>query len=144
MRLSILDIKFRSLDLLFEQTEKAVRKKKRIIDKRNELYFDSEKSFMKFMTQNKQQILKAISRLEPESVYQLAKIVNREYPHVLKDCRGLESFGFIKMVETDLSKKQVKPVLVFDYDIIKVNSKNPGMLEILNISENSNKILLEA
>ena len=114
-----------------------------MIDEANELFFDSEKTFMKFMSQNKQQILKAISRLRPESVYQLAKLVSREYPHVLKDCRVLESFGFINLVEAEGAKRQLMPELVFNYDIIKVNAPNPDMMELINISEQSNRILLE-
>lgn len=143
MSLNILNVNFRSLDDLFEQVDSAVENREPMIDERNELFFDSEKTFMKFMSQNKQQILKAISRLRPESVYQLAKFVNREYPHVLKDCRDLESFGFIKLVEQEGTKKQLQPELTFDYDIIKVNAGNPEMMEIFNISEHSNRILLE-
>lgn len=139
----MLNINFRTLDELFSSINTVVSNGKKIIDHKEIIFFDSEKTFHKFMSQNKLQILKAISRLKPESVYQLAKFVGREYPHVLKDCRALESFSFIKLVEVKGLKKQLAPRLSFDYDIIKVNSAKLEMIEVINISKKSNQIILE-
>lgn len=127
------------MDDLFSEINNAINSKSPLIDKENEIYFDSLNTFQKFMSQNKLQILMAISRLKPESVYQLEKMVGRQYPHVLKDCRMLESFGFIRLVESEGAKKQLRPELKFNYDLIRVNSV---IEEILNISERPNQILL--
>jgi predicted transcriptional regulator len=83
----------------------------------------------------------AISRLRPDSINQLAKFVNREYPHVLKDCRSLEVLGFIALIEAESIKKQFTPKLAFDYDIIRVKSK---IEELFPITEESNRILLDS
>lgn len=139
MKLKILNINFRKLDDLFSEINSAINSKSPLIDKENEIYFDSLSTFQKFMSQNKLQILMAISRLKPESIYQLEKMVGRQYPHVLKDCRMLESFGFIKLVESEGVKKQLKPELIFDYDLVKVNSE---LIEVFNISKRSNDLLL--
>lgn len=95
--------------------------------------------FKKSMTPNKLQILMAISRLKPKSINQLSKLLGREFPHVLKDCRALEVEGFIKFEEVDSLRKQLTPKLVFDYDIIRVKAP---IEEIYSISERSNKVLL--
>lgn len=141
MKLKILNIHFRKLDDLFSEINSAINSKSPLIDKENEIYFDSLSTFQKFMSQNKLQILMAISRLKPESVYQLEKMVGRQYPHVLKDCRMLESFGFIRLIESSSAKKQLRPELVFNYDIIKVNS---SIEEILLVSKESNQVLLNS
>lgn len=141
MKLKTLNINLISLDKSFSEVDEAINGGKSAIDEKEELNFDSLKTFQKCMSQNRLQILMAISRLKPESVYQLEKILGRQYPHVLKDCRMLENLGFIKLVESEGAKKQLRPELIFDYDIIKVNS---DLVEVFNISERSNRILLEA
>lgn len=140
MKLKILNINFRKADDLFAQVDSALKNGASLIDKENELFFDTLGTFQKFMGQNKLQILMAISRLKPESVYQLEKMVGRQYPHVLKDCRMLESFGFIRLVESEGAKRQLRPELIFNYDLIRVNAK---LEEILLISERSNQMLLK-
>ena len=138
MSLKVLDISFMNRDEFLINTKEDILKERR--PKRKELFFDSIQTFKKFMNQNKLQILMAISRLKPTSIYQLEKIINRKYPHVLKDCKQLAALGFINLIESNKAKKQLHPKLTFDYDFIRVRSE---IEEIFPISERSNKILLE-
>lgn len=103
--------------------------------------FDSMETFKKVMTSNKLELLIAIARLRPESINQLAKLVNREFPHVHKECHSLAVLDFITLEEMEGAKKQLKPRLSFDYDIIRVHSK---MEEFFPITEESNRILVES
>lgn len=139
MKLKILNISFKSRDEFLDDTKKEILGKG--VSKNNELIFGSIETFKRVMGQNKLEILMAISRLKPESIYRLEKILNRKYPHVLKDCRQLESLGLIKLVESEGVKRSLRPELVFEYDLIKVNS---DIEEIFPISERSNRVLLEA
>lgn len=107
----------------------------------NTIEFDSFETFKRVLTLNKLQILMAIARLKPQSIKQLAKFVNREYPHVLSDCNALETYGFIKLDEVEGARKQFMPKLSFNYDFIRVKT---NLEEILPISERSNNILLNA
>lgn len=141
MKLKILNIKFETRDEFMNDIRDSLFSGKSSTEGNKELSFDSLDTFKRFMSQNKLQILMAISRLKPESIYQLEKQLNRKYPHVLKDCRQLEALGFIKLIESEGAKKQLHPELAFDYDLIKVNST---LEEIFPISEKSNKILLDA
>ncbi|CBW26608.1 hypothetical protein BMS_1783 [Halobacteriovorax marinus SJ] len=145
MSLEVLNINFQNKDEFLNEINGALFHGKEVKFHKKELSFDSIETFKRVMSQNKLQILMAISRLKPESVYQLEKsLLNRKYPHILKDCRQLESLGFIRLVESKGSKRQLRPELTFAYDIIKVNSKNPELIEIFNISLRSNRVLLEA
>ena len=145
MSLEVLNIDFQNKDEFLNEIRGSLFEGEKTQSYEKELSFDSIDTFKRVMSQNKLQILMAISRLRPESVYQLEKYLpNRKYPHILKDCRQLESLGFIKLIENEGAKRQLRPELVFDYDIIKVNAKNRELMEIFNISERSNRILLEA
>lgn len=141
MKLKILNIKFESSDDFMNDINASLFEGKEPSDGNRSLSFDSFETFRRFMTPNKIQILMAISRLRPESIYKLEKLINRKYPHVLKDCRQLEDSGFIKLVESTATKKQLQPKLVFDYDLIKVNST---IEQLFNISKRSNETLLKA
>lgn len=145
MSLKVLNINFQNKDEFLNEIRGALFAGEKTKSQEKELSFDSIDTFKRLMSQNKLQILMAISRLRPESIYQLQKYLpNRKYPHILKDCRQLESLGFIKLVESEGAKRQLRPQLTFAYDIIKVNPKIPELVEIFNISERSNRVLLEA
>lgn len=105
------------------------------------LSFDTMETFKRVLTQNRLEILMAIARNRPESIYQLAKFLDREHPHVMKDCKALETFGFILLTEAGTVKKQYTPKLSFEYDLIRVNSK---LEEYFSISAKSNKVLAKA
>lgn len=141
MKLKILNVKFESRDDFMSDIEASLFEGKGSSEGNSSLSFDSFETFRRFMSPNKVQILMAISRLKPESIYKLEKLLDRKYPHVLKDCRQLEDLGFIRLVESSGVKKQLQPELVFDYDLIKVNST---LEQVFNISDRSNRVLLEA
>ena len=103
--------------------------------------FDSLETLKKVLNQNRIDILMAIARKKPESIYQLARFLEREHPHVAKDCRSLESLGFITLDEMGGVKKQLVPSLTYDYDVIVVKDK---MEKIFSISERSNQVLLDS
>lgn len=141
MSLKSLNIQFTNLDGFFDDIDSSLKGRTRIKNKKNTLTFDSSKSFWKFFTTNKLEILIAISKFNPESVYALAKVLKREPHHVLKDCNQLKFFGMIKMIETNEGRKQIRPELKFDYDIIKIDSE---LAEALPISQSANRYLLDA
>ena len=141
MKLKILNIVFDSHDEFMSDIKNILKKGKKSQEMNESISFDSFETFKRLMTSNKLEILMAIARLRPESINQLAKQINREYPHVLKDCNSLATLGFIKLEEGDGARKQFTPKLIFDYDIIRVKSK---IEEFLPITEQSNKVLLSA
>lgn len=141
MKLKILDILISSNDEFLGELKEAIFNGKNSERANKSISFDSSESFNRLMTSNKIQILMAIARLQPDSINKLAKILNREYPHVLKDCKVLELLGFIKLNEKVSARKQLIPKLSFDYDVIRVKSSIEKMIPI---SEKSNYVLLTA
>lgn len=139
MKLKFLNIVFQVPSDFFKGIDTALKTGKGL-NKREEntLIFDSVKTFNNIITVNKIQILRAISQLKPESVYQLALSLDRESQHVLKDCRQLESYKFIKLEETKNSRNSIRPVLSFDYDVIKTDST---IISPYTISERSERLL---
>ena len=57
--------------------------------------FSDINSFRKFFSKRRMELLSVIKHKKPESIYQLAKIVGREYKNVYDDVRLLEELGLI-------------------------------------------------
>lgn len=141
MKLKVLNVVISNKEKFMTGLKRAMNNKNLLFEDNNSIEFDSFETFKRVMTLNKLQILMAIARLKPQSINQLAKLVNREYPHVLSDCNALVTYGFIKLDEVGGARKQLTPKLIFDYDFIRVKTK---LEEILPISERSNNVLLSA
>jgi predicted transcriptional regulator len=140
MKLKLLTILFQSQEHFFSNVDQMLKSGKGNAKRQREtLVFDSVKTFNTLITVNKIQILRAISQLKPESVYQLALLLGREAQHVLKDCRQLESLKFIKLERTNSGRNALKPLLTFDYDVIKAESP---IISPYTISELAEKYLL--
>ena len=124
MKHDTLEIQFQNFDDFSKEIRGALAKKKKLVQKSHQIFFDSVESYRKFMTIQKIEILTAIAQQQPTSIYELARLVDRNFAAVFRDCTGLENVGFIKLVDNGDSKKSKTPVLKFDYERIRVNIPN--------------------
>lgn len=95
--------------------------KKKLIQERNELIFSDVSSFEKFFTGQKLHILCAIKVLKPDSIYNLAKMVERDFANVSRDCTALEQKGFLVLRDVGDTRQSKAPRLAFDYDVIQIH-----------------------
>lgn len=63
--------------------------------KKGVIYFSSFEEMSKVLTPSRVEILNAIKSENPKSVYELAKILDKDQANVLKDVRVLEDYGFL-------------------------------------------------
>ena len=141
MKLKTLNIIFSSNEEFMSDLKSALFENKTSIDMTDSISFDSLDTYNKVMTPKKLQLIMAIARLKPESINHLARLLSREYAHVFKECKMLQTLGFIKLVEVGSGqKKQSQPILAFNYDLIRVKAP---IEEIFSITEESNRVLLD-
>lgn len=141
MNLKKLNIHFIKTGELFRDINVAIEQNDALEDSEDIINFDTIDTYRSFMTSNKANILSAISKLKPSSVYELGTYLNRKAHHVLADCRALESHGFIKLVQEKHGRKPLRPALIFDYDVIMVEGNGTMPLAI---SEKSQQLLTQA
>jgi predicted transcriptional regulator len=77
--------------------------------------FDALSTLRKVLSNEKARLLHTIKTKNPKSIYELAKILGRDFKSVSEDIKLLGRFGFIEMIAEKTGKRQrLKPVVVID------------------------------
>ena len=72
------------------------------------------------LSPEKARLLHLIKTKQPNSIYELAKLLGRDFKAVRADIRVLENFGMLEMIPVHKGKRQkLKPILVIDE--LKIN-----------------------
>lgn len=88
---------------------------KKFEGKKSDYDFKSLTILRRILSNEKLRILHSIKIKKPSSIYELSRILKRDYRAVLKDIKLLEKFGFIEMVlEKSGKRNKLKPTLVID------------------------------
>lgn len=88
---------------------------KRLTGDRSEFDFSALAELRKLLGNEKAKILNIIKNQNPSSIYDLSKLLKRDFKAVREDIKILEKFGFIELkAELDGKRKSLKPVLSLD------------------------------
>lgn len=72
------------------------------------------------LSHEKSRLLHILKTKQPNSIYELAKLLGRDFKSVRQDIRVLEDFGFVEMIPVYKGKRQkLKPILVINQ--LKIN-----------------------
>jgi predicted transcriptional regulator len=74
------------------------------------------------LSNEKAKLLHIAKTKQPESVYKLAKLLNRDFKSVRHDIRILEKFGMIELVASHKQgRERLRPIVDTDQIIITIN-----------------------
>jgi len=77
--------------------------------------FSDIKLLRNLLSNEKSRILYVLKSKNPKSIYELAKILGRDFKSVREDIKVLERFGFIEFhAEKTGNRGSLKPVLIID------------------------------
>lgn len=84
---------------------------------------NSELSDLRQLLSNeKARLLHITKTKQPESIYKLAKLLNRDFKSVRKDIKLLEKFGIIELIVTHKKgRERLRPIVDTDQLIITIN-----------------------
>ena len=98
-----------------------IKEGKRIRPKKG-LSFGSVDSFREFFTPKRIELLQIIKHKHPSSIYELAKLANREIKSVVIDLKILEKYGLIDTKKVTVKGKTGYKIMpIFDYDKLTVD-----------------------
>ena len=77
--------------------------------------FEGLSALRKILSNEKARLLHTIKTKKPNSIYNLAKILDRDFKSVSEDIKLLQRFGFIEMISEKTGKRErLKPTVVID------------------------------
>lgn len=78
-----------------------------------DIRFNDISALRQLLSNEKARILHTLDQKKPQSVYELAKLLNRDFKSVRKDLEVLKQFGFVKLSsELKGKKRMLKPILI--------------------------------
>ena len=81
----------------------------------NQMTCDSLRSMLDVMSKSRFETFAAIAEHRPESLYELAKVLDKDQAQVLRDSRALESLGLIELESVQEGKREkLKPKALYD------------------------------
>ncbi len=92
---------------------------------RNEMRSASLKALLSVATENRLQLFKLIHSERPDSVYDLAKLFDRDLSYVSREVRVLEGLGLIRLEKQSVhGRERLKPFalydrIVVDFDLVR-------------------------
>lgn len=113
MKLKKAVIKIRSIEDVKARWKKALKGEIKYIQKKNEIVFLSFESAAKVFSKNRMQILQTIAQYKPDTIYELAKILNKDFKTVYTDVKYLSEMELIELQETDSSRNGLKPIALY-------------------------------
>lgn len=88
---------------------------KKIAGEKSDFDFKGLASLRSLLSNEKARILHIIKTRNPKSIYDVAKMLQRDFKSVSEDIKLLEEFGFIDLIKENTgSRKRLKPVIVID------------------------------
>jgi len=101
-----------------DQMLKAARSRKPHIEK-SEIRSSSLKALLAVATENRLQLFRLIHENHPASVYDLAKLFDRDMSYVSKEVKVLAGLGLISLMkETVRGRERFKPVALYDRIVV--------------------------
>ena len=95
---------------------------RRIAGKHEEFDFSELEDLRRMLNNEKAKILNIIKTRKPESIYDLAKELKRDFKAVREDVKLLEKFGLIELKSTIKGKRRcLKPEVALDTLQININ-----------------------
>ena|SRR3990167_10038114 len=103
----------KSVSEIKKEWKEALKGKKRGSQKDNELIFTGLETAAKVFTKNRIEVLKVIISEQPKSIYEISKIVKRDFKNVHSDVKFLAEIGLIELKESGDPRGGLIPVAIF-------------------------------
>lgn len=116
MKVKNIKIGIRSSDTALEEWaeifEKVQQRKK--VGRRRGTYFTSLEAMRRVLTEKRLELLRTIKENQPDSVYELSKMVKRDIKNVNEDLELLKNIGLVSMTKAREGRARTTPRVTYD------------------------------
>lgn len=103
----------------FAETWKKLERKEEV-KKQEAVYFESIDALRSVLTDKRLNVLRTIKRHKPGSIYELAKILNRNIKNVNDDVKLLDNLGLVRLERTKTDRKRVVPTVDYGEIMLEI------------------------
>jgi predicted transcriptional regulator len=90
------------------------------VKKEEGIYFESVDAMRAVLTNKRLLILKTIKEKEPGSVYELAKLLNRDLKNISQDIKLLAEVGLVTLEKIEKEKKRIVPHVDYSKILLEI------------------------
>lgn len=117
-----------SLEGTFFRMNEAIRTGRPYI-KKHQISFANIRDITEEFISPRPTLFACLVEKQPQSLYQLAKLLKRDYANVYKDVKSLVAMGLVKLEKVE-DKQRIKPVplydkIIFDFQVKQVFPSRP-------------------
>jgi predicted transcriptional regulator len=116
VKLQQIKIQIKSLDNVlddFTEVAENIKAGEEVAPKKGTYIADVETA-LSILTESRMKIIQLLKSKEPQSIYALAKLLNRDFKNVYDDITFLNQLGIIGIEESTTGLKRKKPILLCD------------------------------
>jgi predicted transcriptional regulator len=99
---------------------KGIEKGEKVRKKKAGIYFESLEVMRKAITEERMKILRVIKEKRPSSIYELAKMLNRNIKNVSDDIHYLADLGLIDLEKTKGGREKTTPFVDYDKILLEI------------------------
>jgi len=96
-----------------KETMKKIERGEKVKERRG-YYFENLEAFRRALTEKRLEVLHVIKKERPASVYELAKMLNRDAKNVTQDLEYLKNIGLVEIKRTREKKERTIPEVKYD------------------------------
>jgi predicted transcriptional regulator len=90
------------------------------VPKHEGIYFEDLDTMRKILTVERLKILKTIKKNSPRSIYELAKLIERDVKNTFDDVQFLAQVGLIKLKKTKNGRAKTTPQVNYDQIVLEI------------------------
>ena len=116
MRIKKVKIGIKSFEDFLEGAKDVMKRleKGEKVKRQSGVYFENLKAFRKALTEKRLEMLHVIKEKHPQSIYELAKMLNRDIKNVTQDVEYLKQVGLVELKRTEEKRERIIPFVGYE------------------------------
>jgi predicted transcriptional regulator len=117
MKVKKIKVRIRSLDSALDEfvsVAKKIESGQKVKPKKVATYVADAETARAIFTESRLKLIKLLKKESPSSIYELAKLLERDFKNVYEDVVFLSELGIIGIKESKTGRRQKKPTLLCD------------------------------
>ena len=122
MKVKKIKVQIKSLDDALDSFVKIAKKvqSKKNVKTQKDIYLVNVETARAIFTEGRLKIIHIIKSKKPKSIYELAKILQRDFKNVYDDVSFLSELGILGIEENTTGRKQKKPTLICEKILFEI------------------------